>query len=66
MNTEDKDEKELASAALALRKFKDSMPMFLELAVLQAKLARSRYVALINAGFTEDQALRLCTVEIKL
>lgn len=44
----------------ALENLKRQMPMLIEHAQLVAKIRRASYQALIEAGFTEAQALDLC------
>ena len=41
--------------------FKMMMPMAILYAIEQSKLAKAKYNALVTAGFTEVQALELCT-----
>ena len=58
MNQSEKKQEELA---LLIKLFSDNMPAHLEVARLQAKLAAHKYSALIEEGFTEEQALTLCS-----
>lgn len=55
---------EQLALAQAVKTLKDNMPAMLEMAQLQAKIARERYMALVAAGFTEDQAIKLCATSI--
>jgi len=45
--------------AETIRKIKKDLPMMLEYQLVAAELARDKYTALINQGFTEAQALEL-------
>lgn len=40
--------------------FRRNLPDMIEFYNYESKLVRSRYLALIKEGFTEDQALKLC------
>lgn len=59
MNDEDKSKVTLAQLVRDLR---ENLPAHLELAVLQAKITRAKYQALIGEGFNDAQALVLCKV----
>ncbi|CAG0966393.1 hypothetical protein MTYP_01016 [Methylophilaceae bacterium] len=54
------DEKKQVLIAQELKTLKDNIPAMLELQRLQAKMMREKFLALINEGFTEEQALKLC------
>lgn len=45
-------------AQLVLR-FRNELPAHMELVAIQAKIARAKYLALIDAGFNESEALEL-------
>ena len=53
----DHDQVKIAQAVAAMR---DNLPAMIEFQKLNAKLIRARYLALVDAGFTESQALELC------
>lgn len=44
----------------ALRMLRKSVDLFIEHAELTAKIRRAKYLALIDAGFTKEEALELC------
>ena len=48
---------ELEKSARMLR---DNMDLHVELARLLAQMTRAKYLALVEQGFSEDQALSLC------
>lgn len=50
----------LVALAQAVKDMRERMPALLELNLLQAKLIRAKYLALVSEGFTPDQALKLC------
>jgi hypothetical protein len=47
--------------AAEIEAFKRNLPVMLERVALLAKYRHAAFKAYIDAGFTEDQALRLCT-----
>lgn len=47
--------------AVAVKHMKENAPAMLELIEYQAKMWKKRYSELRKNGFTEDQALKLCT-----
>jgi hypothetical protein len=53
-------DKEQVSIAQSVRTMRENMPALLELAEIQARLARAKFVALSKQGFTDAQALELC------
>jgi len=55
----DEDKPRVALAQL-VRDLREQLPAHIELAQLQAKISRAKYLALVNQGFTEVQALELC------
>lgn len=59
-------EQAAAKMAQAVRSLRDNMPALLELAQLETTLIRARYVALIEKGFTPEQALHLCVRKVEL
>ena len=50
----------------AIKQLRENMPAMLEYAALQGKIAKARYDALVSAGFSIEQAMRLCTQPINL
>jgi hypothetical protein len=45
-----------------LRKFADDMPLLITHSKLLAKLIRAKYTALLDEGFTQEEALELCKI----
>jgi hypothetical protein len=54
------DDKQQLSIAQSVKTMRDNLPALLELAAINARLVRAKFVALQNQGFTESQALELC------
>lgn len=54
------NEKDHAALALNVRTLRENLPALMELKQLDAKLARVKFLALVQEGFTEMQALELC------
>ncbi|SDF80858.1 MULTISPECIES: hypothetical protein [unclassified Duganella] len=42
------------------RHFRDNIDLHREMATLLAQITRAKYLALVEQGFSEDQALSLC------
>ena len=59
MGNKDEDNGKVALARLA-RDIRDNLHAHIEINQLQAKIARAKYLALIEEGFNEHQALTLC------
>lgn len=55
-----------AKLALAVRSLRENMPAMLEYSVLHAAILRARYETLLDKGFTEAQALHLCTQKFEV
>lgn len=49
------------SFAVAIKAISDNLVAHIEAANLNAKLYRAKYLACVKEGFTEEQALALCT-----
>lgn len=56
----DKNEKLSVSLAQAVKTLRDNLPAMIEMEQLQARITRSKFLALVAHGFTEEQALILC------
>ncbi len=54
------NDKEHAALALSIRNLRENLPALMELKQIDAKLARVKFLALVQEGFTEQQALELC------
>lgn len=55
------NEQDQVNFAVAVRNLRDSILCHIEFAQLNARIWRARYEELIEQGFTEEQALLLCT-----
>lgn len=51
----------LAELAASLEQLRQVLPKMIEMNQLTARVKRENYMALIEAGFDEKQALELCT-----
>ena len=49
----------------AMEQYKEALPLMLEEAQLRAKIYRAKYLAYVDTGFTEHDALTLCCAELK-
>ena len=56
----DKAEAERAEKMRALQQMRDNLAWFVEYHMLDAKIVRARFNALVAEGFTEAQAIDLC------
>lgn len=54
------DDKEQLSIARSVKTLRENMPALIELAGINARLTRAKFVALQAQGFTDAQALELC------
>lgn len=52
--------KELSEMRKLLNGLKQDKTVYLEFQVVHAEIIRAKYLALIEQGFTEEQALELC------
>lgn len=55
------NEQNQANFAMAVKDIRDNILAHVEFAQLNARIWRARYEELIEQGFTEEQALLLCT-----
>jgi len=53
-------DKDNAALALSVRTLRENLPALMELKQLDAKLCRVKFLALVEQGFTPEQALELC------
>jgi hypothetical protein len=51
---------DMAEAKKALDESKRKLPLILEYTLIEAKMVRAKYVALMAEGFTAQEALDLC------
>jgi len=56
------NEKQQFELAQAVKSMRENLPAYLELAQLTAVQTRAKYLALIDSGFNEHQALTLCKI----
>lgn len=56
----DPNERSQVTLAQAVKKLRDNLPALLEMEQLHARLTRNKFLALVQQGFTEQQALELC------
>jgi hypothetical protein len=59
MTARDEDRSKVKLAVL-VRELRDNIAAHIEIAQLDARLKRAKYLALIKEGFDERQALELC------
>jgi hypothetical protein len=59
MNDDDKRERQQVTTAQLLKQAQENFPAQIELERYLAKLTRIKYLALVEEGFTESQALDL-------
>ena len=55
------NESNVTELAVLVKGLRDNILAHVELGELNAKIWHARYVALVKQGFSEDQALQLCT-----
>ena len=60
------NERAMVNMAQAVKTMLDNWPHHLELIRFQAKVARARYEALRQAGFSAGEALGMCTRPVEL
>lgn len=48
----------------ALREVRDALPDYIEYIKIDAQVRRERFKALIEQGFTKDQAIELCKLPL--
>lgn|SRR5574340_81063 len=53
------DAPNLAAMRLALLNYQETAPIIIEMCIVEAKIKRAKYLALMDAGFTEQQALEI-------
>lgn len=59
MNHDDEDKNHI-SMAQAVKNMRENLISILEYNKLNAKVIRAKYLALLENGFTEEQAIQLC------
>lgn len=57
---DDKREADRAALAQSVKNMRENLPALMEFEQLQARLSRHKFQALVEAGFSEQQALELC------
>lgn len=55
------EDKHKADFAALVKSFRDNLLAHIEYGQLVAKTQRAKYLALVKEGFTEQQALELCS-----
>lgn len=53
-------EEQKVEMAKQLKNIRENLPAHIDLMLLDAKMTRVRFMALVTEGFTEAQALELC------
>lgn len=54
------DDKNQAAIAMGVKALRDNILAHIEFEQITARLTRAKFLALVGAGFTEQQALDLC------
>jgi hypothetical protein len=54
------DAPNLAAIRIAMLNQREMAPIIIEMNKTEAKIKRAKYLALVDEGFTEPQALELC------
>lgn len=54
------EDKGRVKLAMLVREMRENVAAHIEIVQLNAKVTRSKYLALVAEGFTEQQALELC------
>ena len=57
------DDADKVSMAQAVKNMLENMPALMEFERVNARLTRAKYLALVEQGFTKDEALALCKKE---
>lgn len=66
MSPEDAEAQRKSALAQMLKKARENWPYELELIAFQAQMAWARYQALKKVGFTQSEALQICTKTLEL
>ncbi len=56
----------IVTAAMALKRMQENLPALLDMQRIQSRLVRERYTALLEAGFTQAEAMELCVKKVEL
>lgn len=54
------EDKQKVTLAQSVKELAENMPAMLELTALNAKITRKQFMALIEQGFTREEALQVC------
>jgi hypothetical protein len=54
------EDKQKVTLAQSVRELRENIPAMIELTKLNAQITRVKYLALVEQGFSTDQALKLC------